>query len=499
MKILVLQLARLGDVYQSWPALRALRRKHPEAQIDVVTRERFALAWEGLTAVDNVNLLPVAKLLEKLLATPNSEQGAEKGIVGLREFLQPLREEKYTWIINLSFSPLSSHLTHALADSNAKVSGYSRFEDGYLNLPDAMSAYFYAQVGPDRPNRYHLCEIFGTICEVDLQGAPAQAGTLDRGDWMAPDLPTVSRATRGEYICIHVGGSESHKAISVSKWISILSHLRKVRPIEIVLIGSQSEEEVARQIQLNAPDGEVVSLAGELTLLESMAIIRDSLLLVGPDSAPLHMAALVNTPVLNLSIGEVKFWETGPRSSSAVVLPGATEDDLPSDIVADFIVRMVQGQRLPFGTIVSASGAPSFVGHTSQEASFEWEFIQALYTGSQFPSPVDPLFEEGMKQLHDANAFMVETLKSIKSKDDLQLKAGLLDRAEEVISTIAKLVPSLAPLVRWYMTEKVRVGPCPIEEIRKRNLETQELFQSVIEIYHRKGDSEPQAETESSL
>ena len=64
MKILVIQLARLGDIYQTWPSVFALKRKYPEAKIDLLVRERFAAATHGLSAVDEVVHFPSREVLD---------------------------------------------------------------------------------------------------------------------------------------------------------------------------------------------------------------------------------------------------------------------------------------------------------------------------------------------------------------------------------------------------------------------------------------------------
>lgn len=475
MKILILQLARLGDIYQSWPALRGLRRLHPEAEIHVLTRPRFAEAWNGLEAVDRIHQLPTAEILQAAIEEEWREGSLldHPALQRIAREIDTLRKENFDQVINLTFSPLSSYLTHALAGREARVTGYTRFADGYLNLPDDMSAYFYAQVGYDRPNRFHLCEIFGTLCEVDLLPE----------DWRAPELPEPPADLPTEYICAHIGASEAHKAISVSKWISILSQIRKLRPIPVVLIGAPSERTRAEQIESGAPGGEVIHRAGKTSLLETMTILKNARLLIGPDSAPVHMAAFVGCPVLNLSLGRVKFWETGPRSAGSVVLPAESEDDLPSDVVADYVFRMLHNQRLPFGTIESSPGAPSFTGGASSESEFEWRLLKAIYLGGEFPVPKDPLFFEAIKQLNEVNRFMLDHLDALKSPKDLPKRAGLLERGEEIIETVAKLVPSVIPIVRWYKTEKVRIGPESFDVIRRRNLEIQRLFQGLIEVY----------------
>ena len=51
MRILVLQLARFGDIFQTWPTLKALRRQHPESEIHFLVRSRFSEAASGLTGI----------------------------------------------------------------------------------------------------------------------------------------------------------------------------------------------------------------------------------------------------------------------------------------------------------------------------------------------------------------------------------------------------------------------------------------------------------------
>lgn len=496
MKVLAIQLARLGDIYQSWPGLRALKRMLPDAEIHALARPRFKGAFEGLEAVSKVKVFPSNDILSAYgngdvpasaadgeILTPRDQLALAK----IEDVVRDLEDENYDWIINLSFSPLSADLTAMLSGPDTKVSGYTRFDDGYLNLPDAMSAYFFAQVGHDRGNRFHLCEIFGTLCETDLTAE----------DWRKPALPAVERDLPADYVAVHVGGSEDHKSISVSKWISILKHLRGLQPFTFVLIGGREDADKGLQLQSVAPDGEVINLAGELSLLETMSVIANARCLIGPDSAPIHMASLTGTPTLNLSVGRVNHYETGPRAAGSVVLKAAAEDELMSNVIGDRFIEMVHGLRYPLGTIEVKPGTPSYTGATTREDNFTWDFIQAIYMGTQFPAPLEPIFNEGMKQLADVNAFMLDQLGGVRTVGDLQNRNALLQRGEEVIETIAKLVPALAPLVRWYQTEKVRIGPQPLDRVLARNIEIQRLLQGVIEIYNPGGSPAAQVEKDA--
>jgi ADP-heptose:LPS heptosyltransferase len=48
MRILCLQLARLGDILNTRPVLNAILRSFPNAQIDLLVRERYSSATLGI-------------------------------------------------------------------------------------------------------------------------------------------------------------------------------------------------------------------------------------------------------------------------------------------------------------------------------------------------------------------------------------------------------------------------------------------------------------------
>ena len=104
MKILIIQLARLGDIYLSWPALRALKRAHPHAEIHVLTRPKFSAALEGLEVVDKIVQLPSRDILAPLVHLNMNVLGS---FTKMSEFVTKLTEESYDQIVNFTFSPFS--------------------------------------------------------------------------------------------------------------------------------------------------------------------------------------------------------------------------------------------------------------------------------------------------------------------------------------------------------------------------------------------------------
>ncbi|MFN7729681.1 MAG: glycosyltransferase family 9 protein [Bdellovibrio sp.] len=472
MKILILQLARLGDIYLSWPAIRALKKQHPTAKITLLTREKFVQAATGLDAIDDIVTLPLKAVLAPLVQD-NMDPGLSHAT--LKKFIQELRLRGFDQVINLSFSPVSSYIAHLVQADPSKVVGYSRTDDGFLSIPDDMSAYFYAQVGPGRANRFHLAEIFGTLCSADLTDA----------DWAAPEIAKFDTKIQGPFVACHVGASEGHKTLSPEKWISIISHFKTLpaKTTAVALIGAEGERTIAETILSSVSGIEIHDFVGRTSVTETFSIVAQAALLVGPDSAPMHMASLSGTKCFNISVGRVNFWETGPRSKGSVVLRAANETDVASDRVARTMKAMLEGQKIEIGLSQVQAGTPSYVGLFPKEAEFHWKLVQAVYQGDPFPEPVSANFWEAHKQLFEVNQFLIDQMTHLQNGATIEEKAELINRGEEVLAAIGKLVPSWGPVIRWYQTEKIRIPPGDTTKVLARTIEIQNLFHQVLLVY----------------
>jgi hypothetical protein len=226
---------------------------------------------------------------------------------------------------------------------------------------------------------------------------------------------------------------------------------------------------------------QVMNLVGLTTLTESFQVIAGATILVGCDSAPMHMASLTGTRCLNLSLGRTNFWETGPRSKGSWILRGATEEDMASDRIATLINLMLEKGRAPVGIIQTQEGTPSYSGLFPKDVEFQWKFTQAIYQGTPFPEPVSDGFWQALDQLTEVNQFLIEQLEAIKGGAALESLAALMDRGEEVIGAIARIVPAWA--IAWYQTEKLRIGPGDQGVVLDRTIEIQGLMAKLLEVY----------------
>ena len=483
MKILVVQLARFGDIYQSWPTLRALRRKYPGAEIHLLVRKRFAAALEGLGVDVHVHQLDTAHILETLFSTRTDVRAA---LSRLDECTNELRSHEFEQIVNLSFSPFSSYLAKTIAGVGTEIRGYTRFSDGFLSIPDDPSAYFYAQVGVGKLNRVHLTEIFASVAEVDL----------DDQDWLLLEyqrnpihkdqmFQEHQIPLEKNYVVLHVGASDGRKTLDSESWAQICRKLLKWWQGQVILVGGPEEVDVAQRILEGIQSQRVFSLVGKTRLPELFPLLSSAKLVIGGDSVVMQMASLAQVECFNLSFPAVNFWETGPREPGSRVLVLPSVQQVNADSVAKEIWNMIEGLS-PEESVALASGSSPVwydFDNTSESEDFSWDLIRALYLGDDFPAPTSELVRQGFSRLYELAELAITQTEVINNEGSRAIAAEILGQVDSLLGGVRRMVPELEPLISWFETEKLRIGPGSFQELVDRTRKAFESLKLIAGLY----------------
>lgn len=97
------------------------------------------------------------------------------------------------------------------------------------------------------------------------------------------------------YIVVAPGASWLPKQWPVVNFVELMSKLHAEFKLPIVLCGGPNEIDLCKNIKNSICQDWIISLAGQTTLTELIELIRHATLLVGNDSAPIHMAAVTGT------------------------------------------------------------------------------------------------------------------------------------------------------------------------------------------------------------
>jgi ADP-heptose:LPS heptosyltransferase len=279
--ILVIQMHRMGDLILSFPLFLWLERAYPGHPVWVMAEPSFAAPLGRLS--------PAVRYL-------GYGQGA--AVVG----------EKFRLVVNLSHRHESMELAGRL-QCEELVGAYVR--GGATRVNGAWQEYRLSLTHNNRHNRFHWADLNA----LDVIPAGVMAATR----WPEPrTMPGYVRQ-----VGLFLGASEPDKRPSAAFWADLVGEVEK-RGFVPVLLGGPAEKDLGSEVRRLA--GRPVASACGTLGLDRFAMFGQRLAaLVTPDTGPMHLAAWSGLRVLNLSMGPVHAWETGPYQPGHLVLRSARD------------------------------------------------------------------------------------------------------------------------------------------------------------------------------
>lgn len=302
-KILVIRLDHLGDAVMTRPALRALRKLYPEAQIDLLMSEDLAGLFEDAAEVSKViplknhwfsrtAKLPALKILHSLIPQ--------------------IKDENYD--LGIDFR---GDLRHIYLMWKAKVPiriGYGITGGGFLLSHCAQYPKSLHQV------KVNLNLLHASIPEVLITDEPLPAFASSGEDRSLLLSKIQHRLLPGlRRVIIHPGAGYASKRWPTERFKYLCADLLSDDSVQIVIIGSESEKILFENI--NHP--RILDLRGATNLSDLPIIFELCHVYVGNDSGPAHIAASQGIPIVSIFSGtnDYRLWH--PYSSKLELITHA--------------------------------------------------------------------------------------------------------------------------------------------------------------------------------
>jgi heptosyltransferase-2 len=280
---LVIQTAFLGDVVLTMPLLTALAQEH--GPVDVITTPQAAPLLEDHPAVATV--------------IRYDKRGADRGTRAWLTLARRLRGQDY----QRAYLPHRSWRSAALA-----LAGGIPQRIGFADSPARWS--YTSRISRDmklHETRRLLALSGGATDEVDFDFGLVDGDLDSAGQWLA------DHGISQPFIAMAPGSVWGTK-----RWPSY-PDLAAQLDLPVVVVGGPGEREEAAAI-VSAAGDRAVSAAGETPLRLSAAILSRARLLVTNDSAPLHLAGAVDTPVVAIFGPTVPAFGFGPLGPDDVIV-----------------------------------------------------------------------------------------------------------------------------------------------------------------------------------
>jgi lipopolysaccharide heptosyltransferase II len=288
-RLLLVRLDNLGDVLMTTPAIATLRAWLPEAHITLLTSPSGALLAPHLPEVDEVaawhapwvkNDAAISPTAELQRVAELAEARYDAAVIFTVCTQSALPAALFTWLAGI---PL--RLAHGRENPYALLSDWVPDPDGDL-----------ATARHEVQRQLDLVASVGFVATDDRLRFSLRAedvrsvGALLRNAGIDPERPLV---------IVHPGATAESRRWPAERFGAAARDIARTAGAAIAFTGSLSEVPLIEraQAELDAPS---TSFAGQLSLGELGALIARSALVVANNTGPVHLAAALGTPVVDL-------------------------------------------------------------------------------------------------------------------------------------------------------------------------------------------------------
>jgi len=124
-----------------------------------------------------------------------------------------------------------------------------------------------------------------------------------------------------------------------------------------------------------------------------------------------------------------------------------------------------------------------FQWHHQKDENFEWQMIQAVYSGGEWPVVQNEIVAKALWQMREAVNVAVSHIGYLNDPQKRRTANLLLEEADLAIAAIREIVPCLKPLVSWFETERLRIGPSDLPTLMARTGDIYGQLLGVLNLY----------------
>lgn len=285
---LIIQTAFIGDVILATALIEKIRKYYPDSSIDFLLRKGNETLLKGNPHVREVIIW-------------DKKKGKFKNLLKLTSYV---RNKKYDCVVN-AHRFASSGLITAFSGSKIKT-GFDKNPWSFL---------FTHRVKHDLESNLHETDRNQKLIEF-ITDKNRELPKLYPSD---QDFQRVATFQTGTYICVAPTSVWYTKQFPAQQWINFLNSV-KDKVDTVFLLGAPSDQSICENIKSQIQNVHVENMAGQLSFLESAALMKGALMNFVNDSAPMHLASAMNAPVTAIFCSTVPSFGFGPLSEKSHIV-----------------------------------------------------------------------------------------------------------------------------------------------------------------------------------
>lgn len=304
-KILIIRFSAIGDVAMTIPVIHSLALQHPEHEITVLSRTFMQPLFIGLPS--NVHFM-------------NADlSGKHNGLLGLHNLFYELKAMNFDYVADLHdvlrskmlrwrFKLMGVPTAHIHKGRLGKKKLTRRYHKIVENQKSSFRRYTDVFKYLGFPIQLNFTSIFG---EEKGDKESISTFTGDKGD--------------SKWIGIAPFAKHKGKIYPLDRQEQVVAHFASNSNVKVFLFGGgKKEEAIFNEWVAKYPS--VVSMAGKLKMNTELILMSHLDAMVSMDSANMHLASLVNAPVVSVWGATHPYcgfmgWKQSPMNAVQIELP----------------------------------------------------------------------------------------------------------------------------------------------------------------------------------
>ncbi|AOR63332.1 putative lipopolysaccharide heptosyltransferase III [Pectobacterium wasabiae CFBP 3304] len=293
------------------PLISTLKANYPDAKIDVLLYQ------------DTMPILSANPEIHQLYGLKRKTSTLLEKVRNFTEIRQALKQNNYDLIVNLADQWPIALLAKSLGCRSIAL-------DRGNDLKGKMWRSFFSDCVP--PIGTHIVEQNRSVLSPLHLSIPQPKDRMSLY-YKTEDTKRVfslaPRLREQAYIVIQPTARQDFKCWDNDKFAAVIDYLKE-KGLEVVLTCGPSPEDlcVVQDIHAQCIHKPNTLLAGKTSFLELAALIDNAALYIGVDSAPMHMAAALDTPLVCL-FGPTDHKKWRPWSGNSVVIWAGDYQPMP--------------------------------------------------------------------------------------------------------------------------------------------------------------------------
>ncbi len=304
-RALVIKLRHHGDVLLASPVFSVLKKRAPGIEID------------ALIYADTREMLLFHPAIAQIHVIDRNwkQAGVIDRCKAERALFSALRARRYDLLIHLSEHPRGAWLARALRPRYAVAPDY-RDQGGFWKR--SFSHRYALPFNPRRPMAEWNLD---ALRRLGIQPGEDERGLVlvpgEAAEREAETLLAAAGVAPGQFVHLHPGSRWQFKCWPAERTAALIDALAERGERVVLTAAPDADEQALIAAILSKTRSKPIDLSGKLSLKSLAALTARARLFIGVDSAPMHIAAAMGTPVVALfgPSGEAEWgpWQVAHR------------------------------------------------------------------------------------------------------------------------------------------------------------------------------------------